>query len=45
MICHARNRKMRTFEIGDEVFIRNFGISSRWLSGVATNQSGPLTWK
>ena len=43
MICHAGNRKMRTFEIGEEVFIRNFRIDSRWVLGVIANENGPLT--
>ena len=29
---------------GQEVFIRNFGVGSRWISGVIVNSSGPLTW-
>ena len=41
---HARNAKMRTFEFGNEVFIHNFGIGSKWFSGVIANENGPLTW-
>ena len=28
-ICYSGNRKMRTIEISDKVFVRNFGIGSR----------------
>ena len=44
MICRAQNRRMREFSNGQEVFIRNFGVGSRWISGVIVNSSGPLTW-
>ena len=44
MICRAQNRRMREFSNGQEVFICNFGVSSRWISGVIVNSSGPLTW-
>ena len=43
MICRAQNRRMREFSNGQEVFICNFGIGSRWISGVIVNSSGPLT--
>ena len=44
MIWHAGNRKMRTFEIGEEVFVCHFGINSRWLSEVIADENRPLTW-
>ena len=44
MIYRAQNRRMREFSNGQEVFIRNFGVGSRWISGVIVNSSGPLTW-
>ena len=44
MICRAQNRRTREFSNGQEVFIRNFGVGSRWISGVIVNSSGPLTW-
>ena len=44
MICRAQNRRMREFSNGQEVFIRNFGVGSRWISGVIVNSSGPVTW-
>ena len=44
MNCRAQNRRMREFSNGQEVFIRNFGVGSRWISGVIVNSSGPLTW-
>ena len=44
MIYRAQNRRMRKFSNGQEVFIRNFGVGSRWISGVTVNSSGPLTW-
>ena len=44
MIYRAQNRRMREFSNGQEVFIRNFGVGSRWISGVTVNSSGPLTW-
>ena len=44
MICRAQNRRMREFSNGQEVFICNFGVGSRWISGVIVNSSGPLTW-
>lgn len=27
MICQAESRKVRTFEIGEELFVRNFRIN------------------
>ena len=44
MIYRAQNRRMREFSNGQEVFIRNFGVGSRLISGVIVNSSGPLTW-
>ena len=44
MICRAQNRRMREFSNGQEVFIRNLGVGSRWISGVIVDSSGPLTW-
>ena len=44
MICRAQNRRIWEFSNGQEVFIRNFGVGSRWISGVIVNSSGPLTW-
>ena len=44
MIYRAQNRRMREFSNGQEVFIRNFGVGSRWISGVIVNSSGPVTW-
>ena len=44
MICRAQNRRMREFSNGQEIFIRNFGVGTRWISGVIVNSSGPLTW-
>ena len=44
MICRAQNRRTTKFSNGQEVFIRNFGVGSRWISGVIVNSSGPLTW-
>ena len=44
MICRAQNRRMREFSDGQEVFISNFGVGSRWISGVIVNASGPVTW-
>ena len=43
MICNERNRKMRSLEIAEEVFICNFGIGSRWLSEVIANENGPMS--
>ena len=31
MIYHAGNRKIETLKIGEEVFVHNFGIGSKWL--------------
>ena len=44
MICRAQNWRTREFNNGQEVFIRNFGVGSRLISGVIVNSSGPLTW-
>ena len=44
MICRAQNKRTREFSNGQEVFIHNFGVGSRWISGVIVNSSGPLTW-
>ena len=44
MICKAQNRRMREFSNGQEVFIGNFGVGSRWISGVTVNSSRFLTW-
>ena len=35
---------MREFSNGQKVFIHNFGVGSRWISGVIVNSHGPLTW-
>ena len=35
---------MREFSNGQKVFIHNFGVGSRWISGVTVNSHGPLTW-
>ena len=43
MICRAQNRRIREFSNGQKVFIHNFGIGSRWISGVIVNSSGSLT--
>ena len=44
MICRTQNRRMREFSNGQKVFIHNFGVGSRWISGVIVNSHGPLTW-
>ena len=44
MICRAQNRRMRELSNGLDVFIRNFGVGSRWISGVIVNSNGPLIW-
>ena len=44
MICRAQNRRMRECSDGQEVFIRNFGVGSRWISEGIVNSSGPVTW-
>ena len=44
MICRPLNIRMREFSNGQEVFIRNFGVGSRWISGMTLNSSGPMTW-
>ena len=44
MICRAHNRRMREFSNGQEVFIHNFGVGLRWISGLIVNSNGPLTW-
>ena len=44
MICRTQNRRMREFSNGQNVFIHNFGVGSRWISGVIVNSHGPLTW-
>ena len=44
MICRTQNRRMREFSNGQEVLTRNFGVGSRWISGVIVNSRGLLTW-
>ena len=44
MIRHAGNRNLRKLEMGDDIFIRNFGIASRWLSGITASEDGLLIW-
>ena len=44
MIRHAGNRKTRKLEMGDDIFVCNFGIASRWLSGIIASENGLLIW-
>ena len=40
----CQSQKLRTFQPGDNVLFRNFGVKyPKWISGVIQNQTGPLS--
>ena len=43
--CHDQNSKLRKFEIGDPVFVRNFTRCPTWLPGTVLQMQGPRTFK
>ena len=44
MVKNSSKRHKKELEIGNKVYIRNFGQGSYWLKGVSVNRHGPLTW-
>ena len=44
MVKNSSKRHKKELEIGNKVYIRNFGQGSYWLKGVIVNRHGPLTW-
>ena len=41
---HDSRGKARTFNIGDPVFLKNFGAGSKWLPGKILETSGPVSF-
>ena len=41
---HDQKAKLRTFRVGDYVFVKNFGAGSRWLPGEIVEMSGPVSF-
>ena len=42
---HDKKSRDREFGIGDHVFVRNHKQGERWLSGIVTGKSGPLSFR
>ena len=42
---HDRKAKPRTFTVGDNVFVKNFGAGDRWLPGRIVQVSGPVSFQ
>ena len=42
---HDRHCRARSFDVGEEVFLRNFGQGERWLPGHIRAQTGPLSFE
>lgn len=43
--CHDQTSRLRTFKIGDPVFIRNHTRGPKWLPGTVLQMQGPRTFK
>ena len=41
---HDKKAKVRTFHVGNHVFVKNFGAGSKWLRGKIVNMSGPVSF-
>ena len=44
-VNHDKHSRLRTFQIGDNVQIRDFPTGTGWLPGVITKASGPLSFR
>ena len=42
---HYKRSKVRQFAVEERVFVRNHGRGDRWLPGIITSTSGPLSFK
>ena len=42
---HDKRAKVRSFEVGDSVYVKNHGRGDRWLSGTVVEQRGPLSYR
>ena len=43
-ICHDQHAKARTLQVGQQVFVRNFGSDLLWIPGVLENTLGPVSY-
>ena len=43
-VNHDKGSKVRQFAIGERVFVRNHGQGDRWLPGIISRMSGPLSF-
>ena len=41
---HDERARLRTFEVGDKVVVKNFGSGPNWLCGTIAMKCGPLTY-
>ena len=41
---HDRHSKLRSFEVDDPVFVKDFPIGKEWLTGTVSEVEGPLTY-
>ena len=41
---HDARARIRTFEVGDAVFAKNHGDGNKWLAGVITKRTGPVSF-
>lgn len=41
---HDKHAKLRTFERGDLVYVRNFGPGERWISAIVQDSTGPVSY-
>lgn len=42
--CHDCHTKERVLEVGDAVFARNYSAGDKWIPGVISMKSGPLSY-
>ena len=41
---HDTRSNVRSFEVGDAIFLKNFGAGARWLPGKIVEKSGPVSY-
>ena len=44
-VRHDTNTRVRTFEVGSTVFVKNFGPGRKWLPGKVTKVTGPVSYQ
>ena len=41
---HDTRSRVRSFQVGDAIFLKNFGAGARWLPGKIVEKSGPVSY-